>query len=56
MNDFWDMGGYGQFVWPSFALVLGIIAINIVLARRALRAALSESRKRIAMARDESAA
>jgi heme exporter protein CcmD len=46
------MGGYGQFVWSSFLLVTGIVVVNIVLARRSLRDALVESRKRIAMAQE----
>ncbi|MBS0398540.1 MAG: heme exporter protein CcmD [Proteobacteria bacterium] len=35
-----SMGRYGAFVWPSIALVLGILAWNIVSARRRLAIAL----------------
>ncbi len=40
------MGGYWPFVWPSYVLALFAIVLNIVLARRALRAAKNEARRR----------
>ena len=33
------MGGYWPFVWPSYALALVAIVLNIVLARRSYNAA-----------------
>jgi heme exporter protein CcmD len=47
--DFLDMGGYAQFVWPSYAITLGIMALNIWWARRALAQARQAARRRIAM-------
>jgi len=40
------MGGYWAFVWPSYVLALLAIVLNIVLARRAVRAAKTEARRR----------
>ena len=34
MNDFLAMGGYGAYVWPSFALAAVILAWNVLAARR----------------------
>jgi len=36
------MGGYAQFVWSAFGLSLVILILNIVAARRRLRATLAE--------------
>jgi heme exporter protein CcmD len=49
LGEFFAMGGYARYVWPSYALVLGAIALNIVWARRALRRARLEARRRVAM-------
>ncbi len=32
MNEFFAMGGYGKYLWPSFALGFGIVILNLVLA------------------------
>jgi heme exporter protein CcmD len=53
MNEFLDMGGYGQFVWPAFALTFGIIVLNVYLARRSLREAAAQARKRVTIAAQE---
>jgi heme exporter protein CcmD len=53
MSEFFDMGGYGEFVWPSFALTFGIIVLNIYLARRSLRKAAAQARKRVTIATQE---
>ncbi len=34
MNDFLAMGGYGAYVWPSFALAAVVLAWNGLAARR----------------------
>jgi heme exporter protein CcmD len=49
MSDFLAMGGYAQYVWPSYVVVLAAIVLNIVWARRALARARLEARKRLAM-------
>ena len=41
-----NMGGYWPFVWPSYALALFAIVLNIVLARRSYKAARTEARRR----------
>jgi heme exporter protein D len=51
MLKFSQMGGYAWYVWPSYALALLVVAINIVTARRALRAAQREAAARLARAR-----
>jgi heme exporter protein CcmD len=48
MLKFLAMGGYARYVWPSYALTLLVIALNIVLARRSLRRAQQEARRRLA--------
>jgi heme exporter protein CcmD len=42
------MGGYAAFVWPSYALTLAIIVLNIIWARQALARARAEARRRLA--------
>ena len=51
MLKFLEMGGYAPYVWPSYALALIAVLINIVAARRALRSAQNEARARLARAR-----
>lgn len=48
---FLSMGGYAQYVWPAYGIVLAAIVLNIVWARRALARAQAEARKRLAMSR-----
>lgn len=40
------MGGYWAFVWPSYVIALFAIVLNIVLARRVVREAKNEARRR----------
>jgi heme exporter protein CcmD len=47
MSQFLAMGGYAQFVWPAYALVIGVMILNIVWARRSLRRARDEARRRL---------
>lgn len=35
---FFEMGGYGAFVWPSFAIALVVMAAFVVTSLRTLRA------------------
>lgn len=51
MLKFLEMGGYAWYVWPSYALALIVVAINIVAARRTLRAAQREARARLIRSR-----
>jgi heme exporter protein CcmD len=47
MSQFFAMGGYAQFVWPAYALVIGVMVLNVVWARRSLRKARDEARRRL---------
>ncbi|MGH8256656.1 MAG: heme exporter protein CcmD [Steroidobacteraceae bacterium] len=47
MNHFLLMGGYARYVWPAFALALIVMVLNIIWARRSLRAAQLEARRRL---------
>jgi len=49
MSEFLDMKGYGIYVWPAYALTLGALWLNVWIARRQLRAARAEARRRLAM-------
>lgn len=49
MSEFLAMGGYAQYVWPSYAIALLAIFWNIWASRRELRAAREEARRRLAV-------
>jgi heme exporter protein CcmD len=49
MSAFLAMGGYAAYVWPSYALTLTIIVLNVVWARRLLARSREEARRRLAM-------
>jgi heme exporter protein CcmD len=47
MTEFFHMGGYARFVWPSYALTLVIVILNVVWARRSLVRARADARRRL---------
>ncbi len=49
MKEFFYMSGYAAYVWSSFGLAAAVLLLNIYWARRALREALAEARRRSAM-------
>jgi heme exporter protein CcmD len=49
MTEFLAMDGYGQYVWPAFALGFGIVILNVVLALNSLESAKQEARRRLEM-------
>lgn len=49
MNEFLEMGGYGKYLWPAFALGFGVVVLNLVLALRSLAGAKLDARKRLEM-------
>ncbi|MCP5360392.1 MAG: heme exporter protein CcmD [Steroidobacteraceae bacterium] len=53
MKEFFAMGGYAWFVWPSYLLTFLAVIANIVIARRSLAAAQAEARRRLAIAGEE---
>jgi len=49
MNEFLEMGGYGKYLWPAFALGFGVVVLNWVLALNSLARAKHDARKRMEM-------
>jgi heme exporter protein CcmD len=49
MNEFFDMGGYGKYLWPAFALGFGVVVLNFMLALSSLKRAKQEARRRMEM-------
>jgi heme exporter protein CcmD len=47
MNEFFEMGGYGKYLWPAFVLGFGIVVLNLVLALNSLAAARKDARRRM---------
>jgi heme exporter protein D len=44
-SNFWMMGGYGFYVWGSYAVTFALIAMEIALLRARRRAALDTLRQ-----------
>jgi heme exporter protein D len=51
--NWWSMGGYGQYVWPSYALMIITVLLNIYWARRSQSQARAEARRRLAMQQEQ---
>jgi heme exporter protein D len=49
MTAFLHMGGYARYLWPCYGITLTVIVLNILWARRLLRQAKAEARRRLAM-------
>jgi heme exporter protein CcmD len=49
MSGLFDMNGYGGYVWPAYGIAMAGLALNIWLARRQLRQARDQVRRRLAM-------
>jgi heme exporter protein CcmD len=49
IGQFLAMSGYAKFVWSSFALVFGIVLLNVWLAKRAVAQAERDARRRLEM-------
>jgi heme exporter protein CcmD len=45
--EFFEMGGYARFVWPSYAVALGALLLNVYWARRLLSRACESARRRL---------
>ncbi len=54
MTEFLDMKGYGAFIWSAYAIALGALWLNVWIARRQLRAARQDARRRLAMQEHQS--
>ena len=48
ISHFLAMGGYARYVWPSYGLTAIVVGLNILWARRSLRQAQREARRRLA--------
>jgi heme exporter protein D len=48
ISNFLAMGGYAAYVWPSYGLAAAVVGLNILWARRSLRQAQREARRRLA--------
>jgi heme exporter protein CcmD len=44
---FLDMGGYWPYVWPSYAVTLAVMALNVVWARQLLKRSRKEALRRL---------
>jgi heme exporter protein D len=44
-DAFWAMGGYGLYVWGSYAMVAAVLAVEIWLLKSRKRAAENEARR-----------
>jgi heme exporter protein CcmD len=53
LSEWLKMGGYAQYVWPSYALALLAVLLNIRWARRSARQARMEARRRLAATRGD---
>jgi heme exporter protein CcmD len=52
LTEYLDMGGYARYVWPAYIIVIAAIALNIFLARRALKRARAAAVRRLAIKGD----
>jgi heme exporter protein CcmD len=48
LSEFFDMGGYAVYLWPSYILTFTVVVLNVVWARRLLARAREEARRRLA--------
>jgi heme exporter protein D len=48
LGDFFDMGGYAGYLWPSYILTFIVVVLNVVWARRLLARSREEARRRLA--------
>jgi heme exporter protein CcmD len=49
MSEFFAMSGYGKYLWPAYAIGLGVVVLNLVLALRSLSNAKQQARRRMEM-------
>jgi heme exporter protein CcmD len=48
ISNFLAMGGYAVYVWPCYGLTAAVVGLNILWARRSLRLAQCDARRRLA--------
>ena len=49
MSKFFSMSGYGIYLWPAFALGIGVVVLNLVMALNSLSNARKDARRRLEM-------
>jgi heme exporter protein CcmD len=49
LRAFLDMGGYAAFVWPSYALTLAVMGLNVFWAKRLIARSHQVARRRLAI-------
>lgn len=49
MKEFFAMSGYAAYVWWAYGLTIGGLLLNVWWARRNLRVAREDARRRLAM-------
>jgi heme exporter protein D len=54
MAQFLAMGKYAAYVWPAYGVTLVVVVLNVIWARRLLKQAQLEARRRLLM-QEESA-
>ena len=50
-SQFWAMGGYGFYVWGSYAVSAALIAAELVLVARRMRGARAQAARDVKIAR-----
>ena len=55
MNEFFAMGGYAQYVWPSYVLALIILVANIIAPMQQRNKILTDIARKLRRARKEQA-
>lgn len=55
MSEFFYMGGYAAYLWPAYLLTFAVLGWNVLSARRALREARAEARRRLTADREDGA-
>jgi heme exporter protein D len=50
-DAFWSMGGYGLYVWGSYAMAVAVFAVEIWQLKSRRRAAVHEAKRESARAR-----
>ena len=55
MSEFFHLGGYAAYLWPADLLTFAVLGWNVLSARRALREARAEARRRLTADREDGA-
>ena len=53
MNEFFAMGGYAEYVWPSYALALIVLVANILAPMQQRKKTVTDIARKIRRARNK---